>query len=132
MAGVFPPHPATSTSGAGSQIADIAGVPWEKIEVRRYLWGTLAAVAVLLTIGGFIYGSGKTTSDSFLLTDWISRPNMVSQCMIGLDRAPNPQDQDVWKAMGIKDPTTLPYFGRLRYCYEGFWAWQRALQPRSG
>jgi hypothetical protein len=57
---------------------------------------------------------------------------MVNQCMIGLNRGPNPQDQDVWKAMGVKDPATLPYFGRLRYCYEGFWAWQRALQPQSG
>ena len=66
------------------------------------------------------------------LTDWIRRPDMVSQCMIRLNRGTNPQDQDVWKAMGIRDPATLPYLGRLRYCYEGFWAWQRALQPQSG
>ena len=75
---------------------------------------------------------GHESSYSFLLTDWVRRPDMVSQCMIGLNRGTNPQDQDVWKAMGIKDPSTLPYFGRLRYCYEGFWAWQRAFQPQSG
>jgi hypothetical protein len=57
---------------------------------------------------------------------------MVSQCMIRLNRGSNPQDQDVWKAMGITDPAMLSYFGRLRYCYDGFWAWQRALQPPSG
>jgi hypothetical protein len=107
-------------------------VPWEKNEVRRYVWGALTAVVVSLTIVGFTHGSGRNTSYSFLLTDWLRRPNMVSQCMIGLNQATNPQDQDVWKAMGIKDPATQSYFGRLRYCYEGFWAWQRALQPRSG
>jgi hypothetical protein len=106
--------------------------PRERNDVRRYLWAALAAVAVSLAIVGFTHVSGTNPSDSFLLTDWLRRPDMVSQCMIRLNRGPNPQDQDVWKAMGVKDPATLPYFGRLRYCYEGFWAWQRALQPQSG
>ena len=124
-------HQATGAGGAGFPVG-MAGVPWEKSEVRRYAWGALGAVAVLLTVVVFTHGWGPNLSNSFLLTDWIRRPNMVSQCMIGLNRAADPLDQDVWKAMGIKDPATLPYFGRLRYCYEGFRAWQRAFQPRSG
>jgi hypothetical protein len=108
------------------------GEPQKRDDVRRYVWGALTAVAVSLAIVGFTHVSGTNPSYSFLLTDWIRRPDMVSQCMIRLNRGTNPQDQDMWKAMGIKDPATLPYFGRLRYCYEGFWAWQRALQPQSG
>jgi hypothetical protein len=101
--------------------------------VSRYVvWGAFAAVAVSLAIVGFTAGAGTNPSYSFLLTDWIRRPDMVSQCMIRLNRGSNPQDQDVWKAMGVTDPAMLPYFGRLRYCYDGFWAWQRALQPPSG
>jgi hypothetical protein len=52
--------------------------------------------------------------------------------MVKLSRGADPHDQEVWKAMGISDPATQPYFARLRYCYEGFWAWRRALQPQSG
>jgi hypothetical protein len=100
--------------------------------VRRYGCGALAAIVVSLAIVGFTSGVGTNPSYSFLLTDWIQRPDMVSQCMMRLNRGSNPQDQDVWKAMGIADPAMLPYFGRLRYCYDGFWAWQHALQPQSG
>jgi hypothetical protein len=100
--------------------------------VRAYVWGALTAVAVSVAIVGFTHRSGANLPYSFLLTDWIGRPDMVSQCMIRLSRGTNPQDQDVWEAMGITDPATLPYIGRLRYCYEGFWAWRRALQPRPG
>jgi hypothetical protein len=99
--------------------------------VKGLVWAALIAVAVSLAIAGFSRLRGPIASYSFLLTDWVNRPDMVSQCMIRLNRGPNPQDQDVWKAMGIKDPATQPYLGRLRYCYEGFWGWRRALRPRS-
>jgi hypothetical protein len=108
------------------------GKPQKRNEVRSYVWAALTAAAVSLAIVGFTHVSGTNPSYSFLLTDWIRRPDMVSQCMIRLNQGTNPQDQDVWKAMGIKDPATLPYFDRLRYCYEGFWAWQRALHPQPG
>jgi hypothetical protein len=100
--------------------------------VKRYVWAALAAVAVSLAIVGVTGGAGANLSYSFLLTDWIRRPDMVSQWMNRLSGGANPQDQDVWRAMGIKDPATLPYLGRLRYCYQGFGAWQRALQRQSG
>jgi len=100
--------------------------------VKAYVWGALIAVVALLAIVLFTHVTRPIASYSFLLTDWINRPDMVSQCMIGLNRGPNPQDQEVWKATGIQDPATQPYLGRLRYCYEGFWGWQRALRPRSG
>lgn len=100
--------------------------------MKGYIWASLIAVVVLLAIVRFTYVTVPIASYSFLLTDWIRRPDMVSQCMIRLNRGPDPQDQDVWKAMGIQDPATQPYLGRLRYCYEGFWNWQRALRPRSG
>jgi hypothetical protein len=99
--------------------------------VKGLVWAAVFAVVVSLAIVRFTHLADPITSYSFLLTDWISRPDMVSQCTIRLNRGPNPQDQDVWKAMGIKDPATQPYLGRLRYCYEGFWGWQRALRPRS-
>jgi hypothetical protein len=102
--------------------------------VKGYVWGALIAVVFVspLAIVRFTHVTDPIASYSFLLTDWISRPDMVNQCMVGLHRGPTPQDQDVWKAMGIKDPAAQPYAGRLRYCYEGFWGWQRALRPRSG
>ena len=100
--------------------------------MKGYVWATLIAVVVSLAIVGFTHMSGPIASQSFLLTDWFSRPEMVSQCMSRLNRGPNPRDEDVWKAMGIEDPATQPYLGRLRYCYEGYWSWKRALQPRSG
>jgi hypothetical protein len=132
--GVFlaPGRPARARRGAIPKSLERRGQSRERNEVRRYVWVALTAVAVSLAIVGFAHVSGTSPSYSFLLTDWIRRPDMVSQCMIRLNRDTNPQDQDVWKAMGVKDPATLPYFGRLRYCYEGFWAWQRALQPQSG
>jgi hypothetical protein len=99
--------------------------------VKRLVWAALIAAVVSLAIVRFTHLADPIASYSFLLTDWISRPDMVSQCTIRLNRGPNPQDQDVWKAMGIKDPATQPYLDRLRYCYEGFWGWQRALRPRS-
>src|SRR5271170_7657382 len=76
------------------------GKPLKRNDVRRYVWAALAAVAVSLAIVGFIHVSGTNPSYSFLLTDLIRRPDMVSQCMIRLTRGTNPQDQDVWKAMG--------------------------------
>lgn len=107
-------------------------MPRERDEVKLYIWVALATVTVSLAIVGFTSGAGANLSDSFLLTDWIRRPDMVSHCMIRLNGGTNPQDQDVWKAMGIRDPATLPYFGRLRYCYQGFEAWQHALRRQSG
>jgi hypothetical protein len=107
-------------------------LPSGRNNVKGYVWAALIAVVVSLAIVTFTHVTDPITSYSFLLTDWISRPDMVSQCMIRLNRGPDPQDQDVWKAMGIKDPATQPYLGRLRYCYEGFWGWQRAVRPRSG
>jgi hypothetical protein len=107
-------------------------LPSGRNDVKGYVWAALIAVVVSLAIVTFTHVTDPIASYSFLLTDWISRPDMVSQCMIRLNRGPNPQDQDVWKAMGIKDPATQPYLGRLRYCYEGFWGWQRAVRPRSG
>lgn len=100
--------------------------------MKGYLWATLIAVVVSLAIVGFTHMWEPIASYSFLLTDWISRPDMVSQCMIKLNQGPSPQDEDVWKAMGIKDPATQPYLHRLRYCYEGYWSWQHAFRPRSG
>lgn len=100
--------------------------------MKGYVWGALGVVAVSLAIVLFTRGTPPVASYSFLLTDWFSRPDMVSQCMSGLNRGPNPQDQEVWKAMGVQDPATQPYLGRLRYCYDGFRGWQRALRPPSG
>jgi hypothetical protein len=106
-------------------------LPSGRNDVKFYVSAALIAVAVSLAIVRFTHVTDRITFYSFLLTDWNSRPGMVSQCMIGLNRGPNPQDQDLWKAMGIKDPATQPYLARLRYCYEGFWGWQRALRPQS-
>src|ERR1700753_3328555 len=89
----------------------------ERRDVRGLLWTALIAVVVSLAIVRFTHLTDPIASYSFLLTDWNSRPDMVSQCMIRLNRGPDAQDQDVWKAMGIQDPTTQPYLGRLRYCY---------------
>jgi hypothetical protein len=100
--------------------------------VKVYVWGALIAVGMSVAIVRVTHVMDPIASYSFLLTDWISRPDMVSQCVIRLNRGPNPQDQDVWKAMGIRDPTTQPYLGRLRYCYEGYSDWQRAFRPPSG
>jgi hypothetical protein len=100
--------------------------------VKYYVWAALIVVVVSLGIVRFTHVTDAVASYSFLVTDWISRPDMVNQCMIGLNRGPNQQDHDVWKAMGIEDPATRSYPGRLRYCYEGFWGWQRALRPQSG
>ncbi len=100
--------------------------------MKGYLWAALIIVVMSLAIVRLIYVTGPITSYSFLLTDWISRPSMVSQCMIKLNQGPDPQDQAVWRAMGIKDPATRPYLGRLRYCYDTFRGWQRAFRPRSG
>jgi hypothetical protein len=78
--------------------------------VKGSVWAALIAVVIVsLAIVRFTHVTDPIASYSFLLTDWISRPDMASQCMIGLDRGPTPQDQDVWKAMGIKDPATQPY-----------------------
>jgi hypothetical protein len=99
--------------------------------VKGYVWAALIAAVVSVAVVGFTQMTRPIASYSFLLTDWISRPDMVNQCMTGLNRGPNPQDQDVWKAVGIQDPATQPYLERLRYCYEGFRGWQRALRPRS-
>jgi hypothetical protein len=99
--------------------------------MKGLVWAALIAVVVALATVRFTHLTAPIASYSFLLTDWVSRPDMVSQCMIRLNRGPDPQDQGVWKAMGIKDPATQPYLGRLRYCYEGFWGWQRAVRPRS-
>jgi hypothetical protein len=96
------------------------------------MWGAVGAGMVSLAIVLSVRGTLPIAPYSFLLTDWFSRPDMVSQCMLGLNRGPNPQDQAVWKAMGIEDPATQPYLGRLRYCYEGFRGWQRAFRPPSG
>jgi hypothetical protein len=104
----------------------------EKMSVKVYVCVALIAVVVSLSIVRFTHVTDPIASYSFLLTDWMGRPEMVSQCMVGLDRGPNPQDQDVWKAMGVEDPATRSYLDRLRYCYEGFSGWQRALRPRSG
>jgi hypothetical protein len=98
--------------------------------LKARVWAAVIAVVALVAFVGFVYLTDPIASYSFLLTDWNSRPDMVSQCMTRLSRGPDPQDQDVWKAMGIKDPATQPYFGRLHYCYEGFWGWQRAVRPR--
>jgi hypothetical protein len=100
--------------------------------VKNYLWAAFIAVVVSVAIVRFAHVWAPIASYSFLLTDWISRPDMVSQCIIKLNRGSDPQEQDVWKAMGIEDPATQPYLGRLHYCYEGFWGWQRALRSRSG
>jgi hypothetical protein len=100
--------------------------------MKRYVWAAVFAVVVLAAVARFTLVTDPIASYSFLLTDWVSRPVMVSQCMIRLNRGPNPQDQEVWEAMGITDPATQPYLGRLRYCYEGFRGWQRAVRPRSG
>ena len=99
--------------------------------MKGYVWAALLAVVVALAIVKVTHVTDPIASYSFLLTDWVSRPDMVSQCVIKLNRGPNPQDQDVWKAMGIKDPATQSYLGRLRYCYEAYWDWQRALRPPS-
>ncbi len=100
--------------------------------MKGYVWAALIAVVMSLAIVGFTYKTRPIASYSFLLTDWVSRPDIVSQCMVGLNRGPNPQDQAVWTAMGVQDPATQPYLDRLRYCYEGFRGWQHALRPRSG
>lgn len=99
--------------------------------MKRYVWAALIVVVVSLAVVRFTHVVEMVSSHSFLLTDWISRPDMVSQCMVKLNEGPNPQDHDVWKAMGIRDPATQPYLGRLRYCYAGYWDWQRAFRPRS-
>jgi hypothetical protein len=100
--------------------------------VKGLAWAALIAVVVSLAIARVTHLTDPIASYSFLLTDWLSRPDMVSQCMIRLNQGPSPQDQVVWNAMGIQDPTTRPYLGRLRYCYEGFRDWQHAFRPRSG
>ena len=107
----WPPWSRRPTAACLSCIAiprRYGGEPQKRNDVRRYVWGALTAVAVSLAIVGFTHGSGTNPSYSFLLTDWVRRPDMVSQCMIGLNRGTNPQDQDVWKAMGIKDPQHCP------------------------
>jgi hypothetical protein len=100
--------------------------------MNRRGWAAVIAVVALAAIVGFTHLTDPIVSYSFLLTDWYSRPDMVNQCMTRLDRGPDPQDQVVWKAMGIQDPTTQPHLGRLRYCYEEFRGWQSAVRPRSG
>ena len=96
------------------------------------MWGALGAVMAFFAVVLLTRETLPVSAYSFLLTDWFSRPDMVSQCMTGLNRGPNPQDQEVWQAAGLQDPATQPYLGRLRYCYEGFRGWQRALRPPSG
>jgi hypothetical protein len=103
-----------------------------RTNVKYYLWAAFIAMVMSVAIVRFAHVRDPIASYSFLLTDWISRPDMVSQCIIKLNRGPDPQEQEVWKAMGIEDPATQPYLGRLHYCYEGFWGWQRALRSRSG
>jgi hypothetical protein len=100
--------------------------------VKGFIWAAAVVVVAALAIYRFTHVTDSISSYSFLLTDLASRPDMVSQCMIKLDQGPSAQDQEVWKAMGIKDPATQPYLSRLRYCYEGYWDWQRAFRPRSG
>ena len=99
--------------------------------MKGLVWAALIAVVVALAIVRFTHLTDPIVSYSFLLTDWISRPDMVTQCTSRLNRGPDPQDQEVWKSMGIQDPAAQPYLSRLRYCYEGFWGWQRARRPRS-
>jgi hypothetical protein len=102
-------------------------------DVKGYAWAAIISVAaVSVAIVRFTHVADPIASYSFLVTDWISRPEMVSQCMMRLNQGPNPQDQELWKAMGITDPATQSYLGRIRYCYEGFWGWQRALRLRGG
>ena len=86
-------------------------------------------VMVALAIARF---ATPISSYFFLLTDWVNRPQMVSQCMTKLDQGSNPQDQAVWQAMGISDPAKQPYLSRLGYCYKGSWDWQQAFRPRPG
>jgi hypothetical protein len=88
--------------------------------VKGFIWAALVVVVASLAIHRFAHATDSISSYSFLLTDWVNRPDMVSQCMIKLNQGPNAQDQDVWKAMGINDPATQPYLSRLRYCYEGY------------
>jgi hypothetical protein len=115
--------PIARTAGTGRP-----GAPGRN-DVKGYVWAACVAVVVALAIVRFTHVMDPIAYYSFLLTDLINRPAMVSQCMIGLNRVPNPQDQAVWKAMGIKDPATEPYLSRLRYCYEEYWGWQRAMRP---
>ncbi len=54
--------------------------------MKGYVRGALGAVVVVaLAIVLFARGTLPMASYSFLLTDWFSRPDMVSQCMAGLN-----------------------------------------------
>ncbi|PPQ31042.1 hypothetical protein [Rhodopila globiformis] len=100
--------------------------------MKALAWAAFVAVVASLAMVRLTHPSDPVASYSFLLTDWVSRPAMVNQCMIKLRRGPDPQDQAVWQAMGVKDPATRSYLGRLRYCYQAFRDWQDAFRPRPG